>query len=66
MKCPSVIVALIVGICLIISAALVSSAIKEVGRSFTVYPPSSMPGTLKINLRNENGTVPLKLEVREP
>jgi hypothetical protein len=70
MKNTSVIVALIVGVSLIVSAAILSAAIKEYGRSLEKAAsnqphPGSIPSHFTVSL--ESGNSPVRFDVnRKP
>jgi hypothetical protein len=67
MKNTSVIVALVVGVSLIISAAILSSAIKSYGRSLEIaaanQPRFSLPGGFTLDLRLSDGGNPMRFDV---
>jgi len=66
MKYTSVIVALIVGVTLIVSTAIFSSAIKEYGRSLekaAIHQPNPMIIPQRFTVSFEGGKNPLRFDV---
>jgi hypothetical protein len=67
MKNASVIVALVVGVSLIISAAILSSAIKAYGRSLEIaatnQPRLGIPPGFTVDLRLSDGGNPMRFNV---
>jgi hypothetical protein len=68
MKNTSVIVALIVGICLIVSTAILSSAIKDYGRSLAgaaFHQPRPVVIPERFTVSFQGGNSPLRFEVKD-
>ncbi len=68
MKNPSVIVALVCGASLIVSAAMLSSAIKSYGRSLEIAASNqprnwSLPSSFMLDLRLSDNGSPMRFDV---